>query len=129
MLQFICCFACPCCLFQILRAFSGICFLLAVIFYNLDKQVQASWRPPTSCLLNQNLPLTHKHTHTRLRILSARSAEAPGLSSPHGGAVTGGGQAYPGPRPLPQSPALAPGAGRQMPCRNPSAECFSGQTA
>ncbi|KAI4829384.1 hypothetical protein KUCAC02_023426, partial [Chaenocephalus aceratus] len=50
------------------------------------------------------------------------SAEAPGMSGPHGVEVTRGGRAYLGPRPLPRPHALAPGAGRQMPCRPPATQ-------
>ncbi|CAB1443498.1 unnamed protein product [Pleuronectes platessa] len=37
-------------------------------------------------------------------------------------AVTRGGRAYLGPRPLPRPRALASGAGRQMPCRPPATQ-------
>ena len=67
-------------------------------------------------------PHTHTHTHTHIHscgYYQRCSAEASGLSGPHGVAVTRGGRAYLGPRPLPRPRALAPGAGRQMPCRPP----------
>lgn len=62
----------------------------------------------------------HTYTHVHSCGYYQRcSAEAPGLSGPHGVAVTRGGRAYLGPRPLPRPHALAPGAERQMPCKPP----------
>lgn len=131
------------CIFAIFCNFLSFCMTLlfvlnhkSILRHLFSLSCDILWFEQTSSCILAPLPLLASstkppfdtQTHTRLRILSECSAEAPGLSSPHGGAVTGGGQAYLGPRPLPQPPALAPGAGRQMPFRNLSAECFCGQS-
>jgi len=103
-------------------------FVLAVIFDFLGKCAnvcipacsQPTYKHTSTkpSLSTHTHPSNHTHTHS-CGYYQRRSAEAPGLSGPHGVAVTRGGRAYLGPRPLPRPHALAPGAGRQMPCRLP----------
>lgn len=105
-------------------------FVLAVIFDYLNKHAIVCIRAfthththitPYTMLLHLNTqPSIQLHTHVHsCGYYQQCSAEAPGLSGPYGVAVTRGGRAYLGPRPLPRPQALAPGAGKQMPCEPP----------